>query len=64
MTRKLRIYVEWGFTGVSDDEDDYDLPEGWGTMSEDEREAVIAEYVQTTISNQVGGSGEVVEVEE
>lgn len=64
MTRKLRIHVEWGFTGVSDDENDYDLPEGWDRMTEDQREEVISDYVQTTIFNQVGGSGEVVEVDE
>lgn len=64
MTRKLRIRVEWGFTGVTDDVDDYDLPDEWDDLSEDEQEARIAEYVQTTIFNQVGGSGEVVEVDD
>jgi len=64
VTRKLRIFVEWGFTGVSDCEDDYDLPEGWDEMTEGEQQAIIADHVQTTIFNQVGGSGEVVEVDE
>lgn len=64
MKRKLRIYVEWGFTGVANDEDDHELPAGWDEMTEYEQQALIVEYVQAAIFNQVGGSGEVVEVDD
>ena len=64
MARKLRIYVEWGFTGVSDDEEDYDLPEDWDTLAQSEQDAVIRQYVETIVFNQVSTSGEVVEVDE
>ncbi len=64
MTRKLRIHIEWGFTGVSDDQDDYDLPDEWDDLAESERDAIIREYIETSIYNQVSTSGEVVEVDE
>jgi hypothetical protein len=62
--RKLRIYVEWNMVGKSDDEQDFDLPDGWDEMSEQRREAEIAEYVEGIVWNQVSSSGEVVEVAE
>lgn len=64
MVRKLRIRIEWGFTGVSDDEDDHDLPDEWDELAESEQDAIIKSCIETIVFNQVGTSGEVVEVDE
>lgn len=64
MTRKLRIYVEWGFTGIPDDTDDHDLPEGWDDWTAQRREDYIRTSIETVVFNQVSTSGEVVEVDD